>query len=57
MKYLYHSICGITLSDSMSSASIKFFVFRFCFFGILIIDPRPSFPIDIVPPVCPRMSS
>ena len=56
-KYLFHSIYGIASSAPMSSASIELFVFSFFFFDILIIYPRPSFPIDIVPPVCPHILS
>ena len=56
-KYLFHSIYGIALSAQMSSDSVELFVFSFGFFDILTINPRPFLPIDIVPPVCPRMLS
>ena len=56
-KYLIHIICGISLSTPMSYSSVDLSVFSFCFFDILIINPRLFTPIDIFPPVCPRMSS
>ena len=56
-KYLSHSICGIMSSAPMSSAFVNILVFSFYFFDILIIYPRPFTPIEMVPPVCPCISS
>ena len=57
MKHLVHSIYGIASSAPTSSAFVEIFVFIFFFFNMLIIDPRLSFPIDIVTPLCTYISS
>ena len=45
----------IASSAPLSSSSVEILVFRLCFFGMIIINPRPFLPIGIAPPVCPCM--
>ena len=56
-KYHFYIICEIALSAPITSATKYLFVFNLCFFSMLIIHPCLLLPIDIFPPVCPRMSS